>query len=250
VAGRRLGFWRRLAVIVCKPPLYVVTRRTWSGMEHIPQSGGVIIVANHISHADPLVIGHFVFDAGRWPSFLAKDGLFKLPVIGFGLKNAGQIPVRRGSIDAVRALEAAIEGVKNGDSVIIYPEGTTTREPDLWPMRGRTGVARLWLETRVPVVPVVMWGPEKIYNPLTKKLRLRFRTPVEVLAGEPIDLSKFDDAPPGNQTLNEISEHVMLHLREMLIPLRERDPASPWNAADPVPPLWNGPIHHQRKDAS
>jgi 1-acyl-sn-glycerol-3-phosphate acyltransferase len=218
-------------------------------MEHIPRDGGVIIVANHISHFDPLVIGHYVFDAGRWPSFLAKDSLFRLPVIGYGLKHAGQIPVRRGSVDAVRALEAAIVGIKNGDSVIIYPEGTTTREPDLWPMRGRTGIARLWLETRAPVVPVVMWGPEKVFDPRTHKLHPRFRSLVEVHAGEPLDLSKFADAPPGNQTLNEISEYVMLHLREMLIPLRERDPVAPWPHGKEPPPLWNGPIQQRQPKA-
>jgi 1-acyl-sn-glycerol-3-phosphate acyltransferase len=237
-----------LVVIVGKPPLYVVTRRTWSGMENIPRDGGVIIVAHHISHFDPLVVGHYVFDAGRWPSFLAKESLFHVPVLGFVLKRAGQIPVRRGTVDAVRALEAAVVAVKSGDSVIIYPEGTTSREPDLWPMRGRTGVARLWLETRVPVVPVVMWGPEKIFDPRTRKLHLRLRTPVEVRAGAPIDLSGFADAPPGNQTLNEITEHVMLHLREMLVPLREHDPEHPWPHGVEPPPLWTGPIQRGPQD--
>jgi 1-acyl-sn-glycerol-3-phosphate acyltransferase len=248
VAGRRLGVWQRLAAVVCVPALKVVTRRTWSGREHIPRQGGVIIVANHMSHFDPLVVGHYIYGAGRWPSFLAKKSLFSVPVVGFVLKRARQIPVQRGTVDAVRALEAAIVAIKNGDSVIIYPEGTTTREPDLWPMRGKTGVARLWLETRAPVVPVVMWGPEKVFDSRTMKLHPRLRSPVEVSAGEPIDMSKFEDAPPGNQTLNEISEYVMLRLREMLVPLRERDPVNPWPHGVEPPPLWTGPIQRQPKE--
>lgn len=232
MAGRRLGFWRRLAVVVCKPALYVFTKRTWAGMEHIPQTGGVIIVANHMSHADPLVVGHFVYDAGRWPRFLAKHTLFDVPVVGYGLKHARQIPVRRGTVDAAKALEAAVAAVRSGEAVIIYPEGTTTNEPHLWPMRGRTGAARLWLDTKVPVVPVVMWGPEKLYDPRTKKLHLRPRTPVEVVAGEPIDLSAFVNADPTPANLTAISDRIMLHLREMLIPLRPGETA---------PPLWTKP---------
>src|SRR5439155_16063690 len=115
-----------------------------------------------------------------------------------------QIPVRRGTTDAVKALDAAVEAVKAGDAVIIYVEGTTTKEPDLWPMRGKTGAARLWLATGAPVVPIVMWGPQQIFDPRTKKLRLRPRTPVTVVAGPPVDLSRWAGAAPTTQTLNEI----------------------------------------------
>jgi 1-acyl-sn-glycerol-3-phosphate acyltransferase len=225
---RRLGFWRRFAVATVKPAMQVLTRRTWTGMEHIPAEGGVIIVVNHISHADPLAVAHYIYDAGRWPSFLAKASLFSVPVLGSLLRAVHQIPVRRGTTDAVRALEAARAGVHDGEAVVIYPEGTTTREPDLWPMRGKTGAARLWLDTRVPMIPIVMWGPERIYDPRTSKLRLLPRADVTVVAGDPIDLSAWDDAQPSAQTLNEITDHIMLHLRDMLVEIRGGTP----------PPLW------------
>lgn len=235
---RRLGFWRRFAVVTVKPAIKVLTRRTWRGMEHVPAEGGVIIVANHISHADPLAVAHYIYDAGRWPSFLAKSGLFAVPVLGYLLKAVHQIPVHRGTTDAVKALEAARTGVRAGEAVVIYPEGTTTREPDLWPMRGKTGVARLWLDTHAPVIPVVMWGPERIYDPRTKKLKLFPRAGVTIVAGDPIDLSAWADAQPSSQTLNEITDHIMLHLRDMLAEIRGGTP----------PPLWTPKRTTQRPE--
>jgi 1-acyl-sn-glycerol-3-phosphate acyltransferase len=212
---RELGFWRRFVVVTVKPLLTLLTRRTWSGMEHVPESGGVILVASHISHADPLVYAHFVYDAGRWPQFLAKQSLFEVPVLGAVLRHVRQIPVQRGSVDAVKALEAAINAVKGGAGVIFYPEGTTTKEPDLWPMRGKTGAARLAMLTGVPVVPMVSWGPQRIFDPRTSRLRIRPRMPVTVVAGPPIDLSRWAGAPPTKAVLHEMTDAIMLRLRDM-----------------------------------
>jgi len=222
--ARRLGFWRRLAVMVVKPPLTVFTQRRWSGMENLPAKGGAILVANHMSHADPLVIGHFVYDAGLWPQFLAKSSLFKIPVMGPWLTAVRQIPVYRGTSDAAKALDAAVAALRAGDSVIIYPEGTTTKQPDLWPMRGKTGVARLWMATGAPVIPVVMWGPERLFDPRTKRLRLRPHTPVTVVAGPPIDLSRWAGAQPTAAVLNAITEEIMLRIRNMLAEVRGGTP--------------------------
>jgi 1-acyl-sn-glycerol-3-phosphate acyltransferase len=229
VAGRRLGLARRFAVAVVKPANWLLTRRRWAGLEHVPRTGGVILVANHISHADPFVIAYFVYEAGRWPSFLAKQSIFDVSVLGRYLQAVHQIPVRRGTADASLALAAAVHGVRRGESVIIYPEGTTTREPELWPMRGKTGVARLWLETGAPVVPIAMWGPEKIFDPRTRKLRLRPRVPVTVVAGPPVDLSRFAGGPVTAQVLNDITDEIMLRLRDLLAGVRGGTP----------PPLWS-----------
>jgi len=238
--GRRLGFWRRFAVATVKPVLWGLTKRTWSGIEHIPATGGLIIVSNHLSHADPLTAAHFVYDSGRWPQFLAKQSLFEVPVLGYLLRAVRQTPVRRGTVDAAKALEAAIEAVKRGEVVIIYPEGTTTKEPDLWPMRGKTGVARLWLATGAPVIPMVMWGPQAIFDPRTRKLKLKPRRPVSVAAGPPMDLSKWAGASPTTQVLQEITEAIMLHLRDMLVELRGGTP----------PPLYIKPSDSVEKGAT
>jgi 1-acyl-sn-glycerol-3-phosphate acyltransferase len=209
----------------------VMSRRDWRGMEHIPRTGPVIVVANHISHADPFALAHYVYDAGRWPRYLAKASVFRLPLVGALLYAVEQIPVQRGTVDAAKALDAAVDAIRAGQCVLIYPEGTTTKEPDLWPMRGKTGAARLWLATGAPVVPVVMWGPERLFDPRTKKLRPIPGTPVTVVAGPPMDLSRWADAPPTAPNLHEITDHIMEVLRDMLAEIRGGTP----------PPLWSGP---------
>jgi 1-acyl-sn-glycerol-3-phosphate acyltransferase len=229
VARRRLGFWRRFAAILVRPMMTILARPDWRGMANIPASGPVIVVANHISHADPFALAHFVFKAGRWPRYLAKESLFRIPVLGYIVGAVGQIPVARGTVDARKALDEAVAAIEAGKCVLIYPEGTTTKEPDLWPMRGKTGAARLWLATRAPVVPVAMWGPERLFDPRTRRLRPVPRTPVTVVAGAPLDLSRWADATPNTATLAEITEFIMLSLRDMVAEIRGGTP----------PPLWS-----------
>jgi 1-acyl-sn-glycerol-3-phosphate acyltransferase len=228
VARRRLGFWRRVAVVSIVPTMTVWTRRNWSGMDNIPRDGGVILVANHLSEFDPLVVAHYVYSAGRWPQFLAKSTLFRNGVLGPLLRAVRQIPVYRGTADAVKSLEAAIAAVRAGDCVIIYPEGTTPKSGELWPQRGKTGIARLYLATGAPVVPLVTWGPQNVVDPRTEKLRLRPRTPVTVVAGPALDLSKWRDATPTAANLYAITDEIMTALRDMLAGIRaEPAPAQP-----------------------
>jgi 1-acyl-sn-glycerol-3-phosphate acyltransferase len=235
VAGRGLGFWRRFAVAVVKPVMTVFTRRTWQGAEHIPRAGPALIVANHISHADPLALAHFVYDAGRWPAFLVKASVFKVPVVGWLLYKVRQIPVQRGTADAARALDAAMAVVEAGEAIIIYPEGTTSKEPDLWPMRGKTGAARLALSTGTPVVPVVSWGAQQIFDPRTKKKRFRPRTPVTVVAGPAIDLSKWAGPAPSSAALAEATNEIMNRLREMIGEVRGEEPPPLFAYVPPAP---------------
>ena len=226
MARRRLGFVRRLAVVLVMPVLTGWTKRNWSGMEHIPAEGPVIVVANHVSEFDPLAIAHFVYNAGRWPQFLAKSSLFKIPVLGPLLGRARQIPVNRGTADAVKSLEAAVVAVKAGGCLLIYPEGTTPKSGDLWPQRGKTGVARLFLETGAPVVPIVTWGPQRMFDPRRegnrpgRRLNLRPRMPITVVAGPPLDLSKWADAAPTPANLYAITDEVMTALRDLLAGIR------------------------------
>jgi 1-acyl-sn-glycerol-3-phosphate acyltransferase len=230
VAGRKLGFWRGFAVSLVLPVLGVTTRHSWTGQANVPPAGGVIIVSNHLSHFDPLVLAHFVYGVHRWPRFLAKASIWNIPVLGFLLTKTRQIPVERGSVEAVKSLDALIDALHQGGTVIIYPEGTTTREPDLWPMQGKTGAARLALVTGAPVIPLALDGAQAIFDPRTKKLSLKPRRPVQVAAGPPVDLSRWHGEAPTRAVLDQMTEVIMTDIRDLLAGLRHETP----------PPLYQG----------
>lgn len=227
----RIGFWYRFAVMVVKPLLLVFTRHSWRGAEHLPPSGGVIIAANHISYIDPLTLAHFLYDNGRLPRFLAKSTLFDVPFIGMVFRGAHQIPVRRGTADAAQALTAAVDALKAGECVLIYPEGTATRDPHTWPMQARTGVARLALLSGAPVIPVAQWGAHRLLPYPSKRPRLLPRTTIEVLAGPPVDLSRFAGRQPTGPVLHAATEEIMRRITDQLAELRA-EPA-PAEAYDP-----------------
>jgi 1-acyl-sn-glycerol-3-phosphate acyltransferase len=221
---RGLSFWQRFAAVLVLPPLRVWTKTTWTGRENIPRIGGVIIVPNHVSHFDPLVVAHYLYKADRWPRFLGKASLWRVPVVGAFLRKALQIPVERGSVEAVKSLDTLVDAVNEGGAVVIYPEGTTTKQPDLWPMRGKTGAARLALLTGAPVVPLANWGAQAVFDPRTSKLKLRLRTPVQVTAGKPVDLSDWRGAAPSKQALDQMTERIMLSITGLVGELRQETP--------------------------
>jgi 1-acyl-sn-glycerol-3-phosphate acyltransferase len=228
----RRGFWFRFAEAFIRPASLLMTRRDWRGHENIPASGAAILVVNHLSYADPIAVSHYIWDRPRELKFLVKAQLFEAPFVGFILRRVGQIPVYRESREAGKALQAAVTALREGTAVVVYPEGTCTKDPDLWPMEGKTGAARLWLETGAPVIPIVNWGAHRLHDPLTKKLHLRLRTPVIVSAGTPVDLSAFEGRPPTAEVLREVTEAIMRRLRSDLAAVRgEPEPTGPLYSA-------------------
>lgn len=228
---RRIGFWYRLAVSVVKPLLLLFTSRRWRGGENIPRSGGVILAANHISYVDPLMVAHFVYEHGRLVRFLAKQSLFEVPFIGRVVRGAHQIPVRRGTADAAAALTAAVDALNRGECVLVYPEGTATRDPQLWPMVARTGIARLALTTGVPVIPIAQWGAQQVLPYPSKRPRLFPRATIDMVAGPPVDLSRFEGKEQTAEVLREATDEVMHRISEMLEQLR----------GEPAPPVFYDP---------
>ena len=153
----------RSLLVTLKPMMTMITRRDWAGAEHIPPEGvGCVVVSNHISEVDPLVVAHFVNDAGRMPRFMAKASVFDVPIAGDLLRRVGQIPVHRESRMASVSLNGALDAVRAGGCVVIYPEATLTRDPELWPMRGKSGATRIALEAGCPVIPLAHWGAQRI----------------------------------------------------------------------------------------
>jgi 1-acyl-sn-glycerol-3-phosphate acyltransferase len=226
VFRRRIGFWYRLAAVIAKPPLIVFLKRDWRGIEHIPAEGGFLTAVNHNSYIDPFAYAHFQYNTGRLPRFLAKASLFQPFFIGHFMRGTGQIPVIRATTDAVNAFVSAVDAVNDGECVVFYPEGTLTRDPDLWPMVGKTGVARVALLTRAPVIPVAQWGANELLPPYAKKAHPFPRKTHHVLAGPPVDLEEYYDREPTAEVLREVTETIMGAVKQLLAELRD-EPAPP-----------------------
>ena len=222
MARRRIGPWYRLAVIVLRPLMTALTRRNWQGAENLPVGVGFVVVVNHISHLDPFTFGHFMYDNGYLPRFLTKEAVFRTPFIGRVVSGAQQIPVYRETADAAASFSAAVDAVRRGECVAIYPEGTLTRDPDLWPMRGKTGAARIALATGAPVIPVGQWGAQEILPPYSKRPHVFPRKKVRVLVGDPVRLDDLRARGTTAATIREATDRIMHAITALVEELRGR----------------------------
>jgi len=202
-------------------PFSLLIRIRYRHLDRLPQSGPVIIVTNHVSHVDPFLVAKMVIDGARRPRFLAKDTIFDVPVVGWFMTKMGHIPVKRGTSDARQSFAAAVESLRRGGMIVLHPEGTVTRDPEGWPMTGKTGAARLWmLAPDTPVVPVAQWGVQEQINLYTKTVKLVPRPRHVLSVGAPIDLSAFRGRQPDAHTLREITDVIVRRLRSDVAELR------------------------------
>ncbi|MCK2212720.1 1-acyl-sn-glycerol-3-phosphate acyltransferase [Actinomadura sp. ATCC 31491] len=215
-----------------KPLSRLLVKRDWRHGERIPRTGGVIIAANHLSWTDPVLLSHFLFNNGRWPVILAKSALFRVPLLGRAVTGLLAIPVERGSSEAAKSLRISSQRLQDGCAILFYPEGTCTRDPGLWPMVGKTGAARLALESGAPVIPVAHWGAQELLPYGEKKPRLFPRKTFHVSVGPPVDLSKYAGRPPRASVLHEATADIMAAITAQLAELRgEKAPETPYDPA-------------------
>ena len=244
--------WRLFTVILFRPVLHVLVKNKWAGQENIPKTGPVIIAPNHMSYLDWGTDALYFEASGRYPTFLIKASAFKVPFIGKMLYGCGQIPVNRGGADAAKALKQAEEALKEGAAVIIYPEGTATRDPDLWPMVAKTGVARLALTSGAPVIPVARWGTQVALPYGSKKLKLWPRQTVRTVAGKPVDLSEWAGKTTSARALRAATDAIMAEVTALVASLRdEAPPAIPFDMSKPSreqPGLAEKPDQDQKPD--
>jgi len=222
-SGKPLGSNRtfRVGAFFVIPLLKLFTKRDWRGKENIPQTGPMIAISNHISYADSLIFAHFLYGNGRAVRFLAKSSLFKIPVIGWVLRHAEQVPVdRMGEGKAAKALPHAIAFLEAGHCLGVYPEGTLTRDSEIWPMRAKTGLARLAVMTKAPVIPCAQWGAQDILAPYAKVPRLWRRTRVNVVAGAALDFSPWFGKQDDHEAMVEATAYAMRALTALLEEIR------------------------------
>ena len=225
--------WRQFSRAILHPGLRLLIKCRWAGKENIPKTGGIILAPNHMSYVDWATIALFSDGyAHRYPVFMIKSPIFEVKVIGPLMYKFGQLPVYRGRGDAGLVLKQAEQALRAGAAVIVYPEGTATRDPGLWPMVGKTGAARLALTTGAPVIPIAQWGAQYILPYGTSKPHLFPRKTVRMVAGPPVDLSAYAGQQLGASTLQAATADIMADITALLAGIRqETPPAVPWDPA-------------------
>ncbi len=195
-------------------------------MDKIPE-GPAIIAAYHASYLDPVLIGLALWRHGNLPHYLAKSGLFS-GAIGTVLKRIGQIPVLRGSVRAGDSLQYARAALDAGEKVVIYPQGTLTKDPDLWPEPSKTGAARLALQTRAPVIPLAHWGLDRPMPVRRKIPRPTPRNVTTLLIGDPIP---YDDLAYDHEGIRALTDRITSHIAAGVARLREEELPERFRAA-------------------
>jgi putative phosphoserine phosphatase/1-acylglycerol-3-phosphate O-acyltransferase len=192
VLGREAQEWMRP---FSRPELVTNARFEFHDLEHIPASGPAIVVGNHRSYFDSVAVGLAITQRGRVARFLGKKEVFDVPLVGALARAAGGIRVERGT-GSDEPLKAAAAALEAGEVIMLMPQGTIPRGPAFFEpeLRGRWGAARLAAMTKAPVIPLGLWGTEKVWprnsrlphmNPLNRPL-------VTVRAGEPVPLTYGD----------------------------------------------------------
>src|SRR6516165_6649991 len=242
-ASREWGYsrgWRRFSVIILRPLLMLLMKYRWPGKEYLPRTGGAILAPNHLSYADWPSVAWFSYVYGhRYPVFMIKSAVFEVKVLGPIMYKLGQLPVYRGRGDAGLVLKQAEQALAAGACVVVYPEGTASRDPDLWPMVGKTGAARLALSTGAPVIPIAHWGAQDILPYGSKKPKLWPRKTVRMAAGPPVDLCAYAGQRLSASTLRAATADIVADITALLATIRqETPPAVPWDPAvgGPHPP--------------
>ena len=218
----------------------------------------MLIAANHIGMFDPFVLIAALREAGVNPRFLLTGGLLDAPVVGWVLRQGDSIRVDRGKANVIEAFDRVTTALRETPGpVLVYPEGRVSREPGLWPERGKTGVARMALTTKVPVLTISQWGAHEavawgtevvtgwrdLVPGVTSFARAVWNRPTfKVHFGPVVDLSDLSAATPGDAV--RAHKRIMQAITDNLVPLRAdqldkprfHDPTRPTDSTSPWRP--------------
>jgi 1-acyl-sn-glycerol-3-phosphate acyltransferase len=212
--------------------LVVLRRRDWHGLDQIPRAGGVVLAANHVSQIDPLLIAEMVLARGRTPAFLAKSSLFGPGVVGWWFRAAGHVEVDRSH--GADGFTAALAALRGGALLVVYPEGSITKDPTGHMMDLKTGAVRLALESGAPLFPVAQRGAQEILPPYSRRPRLFQRATVTIDIGRPLDLGDLRQRRAESETVRVGTRRLALTLERMVGHMNETDEG---RGADLSPPV-------------
>ena len=213
-------------------------RRISSGEEKIPESGAAIVIAPHLCEFDSMIAPELVTRAGRMPRIFAKSSLWKVPVVKQAFNSGKLIPVERDSANAAKSIDIAREALDHGDIVFIFPEGTTSKDPDSWPMSTKTGAARLALISGAPVIPIMQDGAQFLSKKRTDlswypKYHSGKKVVVRLKVHDPIDFSNVFTGKVDNPTplqIDEVNSIIEQTLTQIVEESREAKAPARYNA--------------------
>lgn len=202
-------------------------------------AGPIIVISNHTSYADGVLLALACRRMGRSLRLLATSGVFSAPLLGTVARKLGFIKVKRGAGDAATSLDEAAHALSEGEAVGLFPEGRLTRDPMMWPERAKTGAVRLALRTGAPIVPVAMVGAHRVIGRHrvlpTLVLNVIRRPTVNTRIGEPIDIRTMMNIGPATEpTMEEVrlaADVVMGRLVAAVAELRGERPPEPHGVA-------------------
>jgi putative phosphoserine phosphatase/1-acylglycerol-3-phosphate O-acyltransferase len=221
IFGREIQEWMRP---FARPELLANARLEFQDLEHIPDEGPAIVVGNHRSYYDGVAVGMAIQKAGRVARFLGKKEVFDAPIVGAGARLMGGIRVERGT-GSDEPLHEAANALEAGEVIMLMPEGTIPRGPAFFEpeLKGRWGAARLAAMTKAPVIPLGLWGTEKVWprnarlpnmNPLNRPL-------VTVKAGPPVPLAYGDPDADTKTIMSAIVDLLPEEAKVQKIPTAE-----------------------------
>ncbi|NNE12154.1 MAG: HAD-IB family hydrolase [Ilumatobacter sp.] len=228
---------QKLALAFSRPSMVPYADIRITGTAKIPTEGPAILVANHRSYFDPMVIGMVVAKTGRTVRSLGKKEVFDVPVVGSLAEAMGGIRVDRGT-GSDEPLRAAAEALANGEMVAIMPEGTIPRGPAFFEpeLKGRWGAARLAHLSGAPVIPIGLWGTEKVWprsSRIPKLFNVADAPTVTATVGDPVELK--------GKSLDKDTKRIMKAISALLPPeAHERRDPTPDELAATYPPGYKG----------
>ena len=194
-----------------------------TGEEHLPREGPAVLVSNHVSYLDPVMLGWVTDRQRRIPRFLAKQELFDHRVIGPVMRRLRQVPVDRFG-DRTLSLRVGVERLGEGDYVVVFPEGTISTS--FVPAEPRAGAARLALQSGAALIPVALWGGQRIATKYRAR-NLQRGIVLVIRIGSPVPYES--DEPP-EQVTQRVWEAVqgLVDAAQRTYPQRPRDPEDRW----------------------
>jgi 1-acyl-sn-glycerol-3-phosphate acyltransferase len=200
-------------------------RITVTGAEHIPRSGGAVLASNHVSYLDFIFVGLPGADRGRLTRFMAKQEVFANPVAGPLMRGMHHIPVDRSA--GAASFRHATEALRSGEIVGVFPEATISRSFTVKEVK--SGAVRLAQATGAPLIPVALWGGQRIF---TKDLPRDFRTrgrPLTIAVGEPIQADRGEDATELTAALRARMQQLLEHAQKTHPDQPQPGEDAPWH---------------------